>query len=74
LPQGQAVVGIQTMTTYSADARIMAVDTSARTHTVSSAAATFGATRIGDVVTIAFKDRLTFVLRTARRRRRLTAT
>ena len=33
-----------------------------RTHTVSPAVANFGATRIGDMVSIAFEDRLTFVL------------
>jgi hypothetical protein len=72
--QDQAIVGIQTVTTYSADARITAVDPSARTvtvtypdgavrtHSVSPAVANFGATRIGDTVTIAFEDRLTFVL------------
>jgi hypothetical protein len=72
--QDQAIVGIQTVTTYSADVRITAVDPSARTVTVtypdgatrtvsvSPAVANFGATRIGDTVTIAFEDRLTFVL------------
>jgi hypothetical protein len=72
--QDQAIVGIQTVTTYSADARITAVDTAARTvtvtyadgavrtHNVSPAVANFGATRIGDMVTLAFEDRLTFVL------------
>ena len=33
-----------------------------RTHTVSPAVANFGAARIGDMVTIAFEDRLSFVL------------
>jgi hypothetical protein len=72
--QDQAIVGIQTVTTYSADARITAVDSNGRTvtvtypdgavrtHSVSPAVANFGATRIGDMVTIAFGDRLTFVL------------
>jgi hypothetical protein len=72
--QDQAIVGIQTVTTYSADARITAVDPSARTVTatypdgavrtlgVSPAVANFGATRIGDMVMLAFEDRLTFVL------------
>jgi hypothetical protein len=72
--QDQAIVGIQTVTTYSADARITAVDSNGRTvtvtypdgavrtHSVSPAVANFGATRIGDMVTIAFEDRLTFVL------------
>jgi hypothetical protein len=72
--QDQAIVGIQTVTTYSADARITAVDPSGRTVTVtypdgavrtlsvSPAVANFGATRIGDMVMLAFEDRLTFVL------------
>ena len=72
--QDQAIVGLQTVTTYSADARITAVDPAARTvtvtyadgavrtHNVSPAVANFGATRIGDTVTIAFEDRLAFVL------------
>src|SRR6185436_7081208 len=72
--QDQATVGLQTVTTYSADARITAVDTAnrtvtvtypdgaVRTHTVSPAVANFGATRIGDMVTIAFEDRMSFVL------------
>jgi hypothetical protein len=72
--QDQAIVGIQTVTTYSADVRITAVDANARTvtvtypdgavrtHTVSPAVANFGAARVGDMVSIAFEDRLTFVL------------
>lgn len=72
--QDQAIVGIQTVTTYSADARITAVDPNARTvtvtfpdgatrtHSVSPAVANFSATRIGDMVSIGFEDRLTFVL------------
>jgi hypothetical protein len=72
--QDQAIVGIQTVTTYSADVRITAVDANARTvtvtypdgavrtHTVSPAVANFGAARIGDMVTVAFEDRLSFVL------------
>jgi hypothetical protein len=72
--QDQATVGLQTVTTYSADARITAVDAAnrtvtvtypdgaVRTHTVSPAVANFGATRIGDMVTIAFEDRMSFVL------------
>jgi len=72
--QDQAIVGIQTVTTYSVDARITAVDTAARTvtvtypdgavrtHTVSPAVANFGAARIGDTVSIALEDRRTFVL------------
>ena len=72
--QDQAIVGLQTVTTYSADARITAVDANARTvtvtypdgavrtHSVSPAVANFGATRIGDMVSIALEDRLSFVL------------
>lgn len=72
--QDQAIVGLQTVTTYSADARITAVDANARTvtvtypdgtlrtHTVSPAVANFGATRIGDMVSITFEDRMSFVL------------
>ena len=72
--QDQAIVGIQTVTTYLADVRITAVDANARTvtvtypdgavrtHSVSPAVANFGAARIGDTVSIAFEDRLSFVL------------
>jgi hypothetical protein len=72
--QDQAIVGLQTVTTYSADARITAVDASARTvtvtypdgsqrtHAVGPTVANFGATRIGDLVSIAFEERMSFVL------------
>lgn len=72
--QDQAIVGLQTVTTYSADARITAVDANARTvtvtypdgavrtHSVGPTVANFGATRIGDMVSIAFEDRMSFVL------------
>jgi hypothetical protein len=72
--QDQAIVGLQTVTTYSADVRITAVDANARTvtvtypdgaqrtHTVSPVVANFGATRIGDMVSITFEDRMSFVL------------
>lgn len=72
--QNQAIVGIQTVTTYSADVRITAVDPNARTiavtypdgavrtHTVSPSVANFGATRVGEMVSVAFEDRLSFVL------------
>ena len=72
--QGQPIVGIQTVTTYSSDGRITAVDPTARTvtvtfsngatrtHTVSPAVASFSATRIGDTVSLGFEDKLTFVL------------
>jgi hypothetical protein len=70
----QATVGIQTVTTYSADARITAVDAAARTvslaftngatatRNVSQAVADFGARKVGDMVSVGFEDRLTFVL------------
>src|ERR1700737_1120959 len=70
----QATVGIQTVTTYSADARITAVDPAARTvslaftngatatRNVSQAVADFGARKVGDMVSVGFEDRLTFVL------------
>jgi len=72
--QGQPIVGIQTVTTYSSDGRISAVDPNARTvtiafpngatrtHNVSPSVANFSATRIGDTVSVGFEDRLTFVL------------
>ena len=72
--QGQPVVGISTVTTYSADARITAVDPAARTvslaftngatavRQVSPSVANFAQTKVGDMVSLAFEDRLTFVL------------
>jgi hypothetical protein len=72
--QGQATVGISTVTTYSADARITAVDTATRTvtlaysngatgtRTVSPSVASFAQTKVGDNVSVVFEDRLTFVL------------
>ena len=72
--QGQPVVGISTVTTYSADARITAVDPAARTvslaftngatavRPVSPQVANFAQTKTGDMVSLAFEDRLTFVL------------
>ena len=72
--QGQPVVGISTVTTYSADARITAVDPAARTvslaftngatavRQVSPQVANFAQTKVGDMVSLAFEDRLTFVL------------
>lgn len=74
LAQDQAIVGIQTVTTYNADERITAVDAAARTVTVSypdgatrtvnvsPGVANFSSTRVGDSVTIDFQDRRTFVL------------
>lgn len=70
----QATVGIQTVSTYSLDARITAVDPAARTvslafangatatRNVSQAVADFGARKVGDMVSVGFEDRLTFVL------------
>jgi hypothetical protein len=70
----QATVGIQTVTTYSLDARITAVDPAARTvslaftngatatRNVSQAVADFGARKVGDMVSVGFEDTLTFVL------------
>lgn len=72
--QGQATVGISTVTTYAADARITAVDTAKRTvtlaysngatgtRTVSPSVANFAQAKVGDNVTVVFEDRLTFVL------------
>ena len=72
--QGQAIVGISTVTTYSADARITAVDPANRTvslaftngatavRQVSPSVANFAQTKVGDMVSLAFEDRLTFVL------------
>ena len=72
--QGQAIVGISSVTTYSADARITAVDPKARTVTftfadgatatrkVSPSLENFNAHRVGERVSVAFQDKLTFVL------------
>ena len=72
--QGQPIVGISTVTTYSADARITAVDPANRTvslaftngatavRQVSPSVANFAKTKVGDMVSLAFEDRLTFVL------------
>jgi hypothetical protein len=72
--QGQAIVGISTVTTYSAEARITAVDANARTvslaftngatavRQVSPSVANFAQAKVGDMVSLAFEDRLTFVL------------
>jgi len=74
LAQSQAIVGIQTVTTYNADVRITAVDPGARTVTVTypdgaqrvvnvgAGVANFSSTRVGDNVTISFEDTRTFVL------------
>ncbi len=72
--QDQATVGISTVTTYSAEARITAVDTASRTvslafsngatatRTVAPTVANFAQTKVGDTVVIVIEDRLTFVL------------
>ena len=72
--QGQPIVGISTVTTYSADARITAVDPANRTvslaftsgatavRQVSPSVANFAQTKVGDMVSLGFEDRLTFVL------------
>jgi hypothetical protein len=72
--QDQATVGIQTTTHYSIDGRIAAVDTNARTLTLTSAdgtkrmlnvspmAANIASTKVGDNVEVAIEDTRTFVL------------
>ena len=72
--QGQATVGIQTTTHYSIVGRIAAVDTNARTLTITSAdgtnrmlnvspmAANITSTKVGDNVEVAVEDTRTFVL------------
>jgi len=74
LAQDQATVGIQTVTTYSADARITSVDPTARTvtvtypdsatrtHTVGPNVVNFAQARVGDMVSLSIEDRRTFVL------------
>ena len=70
----QATVGIQTTTHYSLDGRIAAVDTNARTITITSAdgtqrmlnvssmAANISSTKVGDNVALDVEDTRTFVL------------
>jgi hypothetical protein len=72
--QDQATVGIQTTTRYSLDGRIAAVDTNARTITITSAegtqrllnvspmAANITSTKVGDNVVVGIEDTRTFVL------------
>jgi hypothetical protein len=72
--QDQATVGIQTTTHYSIDGRIAAVDTNARTLTITSAdgtqrmlnvspmAANITSTKVGDNVLVGVEDTRTFVL------------
>ena len=70
----QATVGIQTTTRYSLDGKIAAVDTGARTVTITSTegtqrrlnvspmAARFTSTKVGDTVALDVEDTRTFVL------------
>jgi hypothetical protein len=72
--QDQATVGIQTTTRYSLDGTIAAVDTNARTVTITSAdgtkrmlkvsplAANISSTKVGDNVMLGVEDTRTFVL------------
>jgi len=72
--QDQAIVGIQSQTTYFIDGRISAVDPTARTVTitpadgvartlnVSAAAANLASTKVGDNVSLGIEDTRTFVL------------
>ena len=72
--QDQAIVGIQSTTRYSLDGRIAAVDTNARTVTITSAdgtrrmlnvspmAANISSTRVGDNVAMGIEDTRSFVL------------
>ena len=72
--QGQATVGISTVTTYAADARITGVDMANRTVTlaysngatgtrkVGPGVANFAQSKVGDNVSVVFEDRMTFVL------------
>ena len=74
LAQDQATVGIQTTTHYSIVGRIAAVDTNARTVTITSAdgtnrmlnvspmAANITSTKVGDNVEVGIEDTRTFVL------------
>ena len=70
----QAIVGISTTTTSTAEGRIAAADTAARTVTltmadgssrtfkVSPAVATLGSTKVGDTVRVGIEEKRTFVL------------
>lgn len=72
--QSRPIVGISTVTTYSADARISGVDPAAGTVTlaftngatavrkVNPSVANFAQTKVGDNVSVGFEDKLTFVL------------
>jgi hypothetical protein len=71
--QNQPIVGISTVTTYSIDATITAVDTAKRTITFTGPAGrtltrnvgqgvNMTTSKVGDVVSIAFEDKLSFVV------------
>ncbi len=72
--QGQAIVGISTTTTYTAEGRVTAADPVARTVTltmtdgstrtvkVSQAVATLGSTKVGATVLAGLEEKRTFVL------------
>jgi hypothetical protein len=74
LAQSTPKLGVGLVTTYSADARITAIDPNARTVTltfangavvtrkVSPALANFNALKVGDMVSVDFEDRLTLVV------------
>jgi hypothetical protein len=74
LAQGQAIAGISTTTETTSDARIAAADVAGRTVTlvmpdgssrtakVSSTVASLGSANVGDVVTVRFEEKRTFVL------------
>lgn len=71
--QGQPIVGISTVTTYSVDATISAIDPAKRTVTFTGPAGRsttykvgdgvrMDTSKVGDRVSVAFEDKLTFVL------------
>lgn len=70
LAQTELIVGISTVTTYSADVRIIAVDRIGRTATfafangtvTTSSFAGLNTRKVGDTVSVAFEDSLTLVL------------
>jgi hypothetical protein len=73
LAQNQPIVGISTVTTYSIDATITAIDAAKRTITFTGPAGrslttnvgqgvNMTTSKVGDVVSIAFEDKLSFVV------------
>ena len=71
--QNQPIVGISTVTTYSIDATITTIDTTKRTITFTGPAGrsltrnvgqgvNMTTSKVGDVVSIAFEDKLSFVV------------